>query len=137
MIIKTAPPFPLQCEKSERFLSCKFKKIHQEDRKKIESFSSRFLPSVIAIFLQVFAVNYYLSLGVPKEKLIMGIPEYGRCYTLDNINENGLLSPASKPGPAGPYIRIPGTLGFNEVTPLFSIVLSSLKSFLPQPDLGR
>ncbi|XP_063610181.1 chitinase-3-like protein 1 [Penaeus indicus] len=69
----------------------------------------------LAFFNVVFAVNYYLSLGVPKEKLIMGIPEYGRCYTLDNINENGMLSPASKPGPAGPYIRIPGTLGFNEI----------------------
>lgn len=118
------------------FYRANLRKYIKKIEKKLESFSSRFLPSVIAIFLQVFAVNYYLSLGVPKEKLIMGIPEYGRCYTLDNINENGLLSPASKPGPAGPYIRIPGTLGFNEVTPL-SIVLSSLKSFPPQPDLGR
>lgn len=72
---------------------------------------------IMTTSFQVFGVNYYLSLGVPKEKLVMGIPEYGRCYTLDDINSNGLLAPASKPGPAGPYIRIPGTLGFNEVTP--------------------
>ncbi|XP_042888796.1 chitinase-3-like protein 1 [Penaeus japonicus] len=73
----------------------------------------------MAFFNVVFSVNYYISLGVPKEKLVMGIPEYGRCYTLDNINENGMLSPASKPGPAGPYIRIPGTLGFNEICKRF------------------
>ncbi|ROT67642.1 chitinase 4 precursor [Penaeus vannamei] len=62
-----------------------------------------------------FTVEYYLSLGLPKEKMVLGIPLYGRCFTLDDIEENGFYAPAHKPGPAGPYIRIPGTLGANEI----------------------
>nr|AFC60662.1 chitinase [Pandalus japonicus] len=62
----------------------------------------------------MFSMEYYLSLGVPKEKLVLGTATYGRCYTLDNIENHGMWAPASKPGAPGPYIRIPGTLGFNE-----------------------
>nr|AWU46592.1 chitinase 4 [Scylla paramamosain] len=62
-----------------------------------------------------FTVQYYLDLGVPKDKMVMGIATYGRCWTLDDINDHGMLAPAHAPGPAGPYIRIPGTLGFNEI----------------------
>lgn len=64
---------------------------------------------------QVFTVKYYIELGAPPEKMVMGIPTYGRCWTLDDINDNGILAPAHSPGPGGPYIRIDGTLGFNEV----------------------
>lgn len=60
-------------------------------------------------------MQYYLSLGVPKEKMVLGIPTYGRCFTLDDIEDHGVYAPAHKPGPAGPYIKIPGTLGDNEV----------------------
>ncbi|XP_068221164.1 chitinase-3-like protein 1 isoform X2 [Palaemon carinicauda] len=63
----------------------------------------------------MYTMEYYLSLGLPKEKLVLGTATYGRCYTLDNYNDNGFWAPASQPGPAGPYIRIPGTLGFNEI----------------------
>ncbi|XP_071539679.1 chitinase-3-like protein 1 [Panulirus ornatus] len=70
---------------------------------------------VYVYFNVMFTVNYYLDLGVPKEKMVMGIPTYGRCWTLDDINDHGILAPAHKPGPEGPYIRIPGTLGFNEI----------------------
>lgn len=52
---------------------------------------------------------------MPKDKMVLGIGTYGRCWTLDDISDHGMLAPAHAPGPAGPYIRIPGTLGYNEV----------------------
>ena len=45
----------------------------------------------------------------------MGVPLYGRCFTLDDVNKNGLLADASGPGVAGPYTRLVGTQGWNEV----------------------
>lgn len=47
--------------------------------------------------------------------MVLGTPLYGRCFTLDDINEHGMLADANEPGVAGPYIRIPGTMGANEV----------------------
>lgn len=64
----------------------------------------------------MYTINYYLDLGVPAEKMVLGIPTYGRCWTLDSMDDTGMLAPAHKPGAEGPYIRIPGTLGFNEVS---------------------
>ncbi|XP_076044184.1 chitinase-3-like protein 1 [Oratosquilla oratoria] len=66
-------------------------------------------------FNVAFGAQYWIDLGVPKEKLVMGIPTYGRCFTLDDIKENGMLAHASEPGQKGPYTRIPGTMGYNEI----------------------
>ncbi|XP_076044172.1 chitinase-3-like protein 1 [Oratosquilla oratoria] len=66
-------------------------------------------------FNVAFAARYWLELGVPKEKLVLGMATYGRCFTLDDIKDHGMLAPANKPGREGPYTRIPGTLGYNEI----------------------
>lgn len=60
------------------------------------------------------SIHYWLSQGAPKEKLIMGIPLYGRSFTLANAQENYVGAPANGPGTAGPYSREPGVLGYNE-----------------------
>lgn len=62
-----------------------------------------------------FAVQYWISLGAPASKLVLGTPTYGRCWRLDSIENHGMLAPASQPGSAGPYTRSPGFLGYNEV----------------------
>nr|XP_053640429.1 chitotriosidase-1-like [Cherax quadricarinatus] len=66
-------------------------------------------------YFQAYTVDYYLSLGLPPEKMVLGIPAYGRCWTLDDINDHGMLAPAHNPGNPGPYIRLSGTLGTNEI----------------------
>lgn len=45
----------------------------------------------------------------------MGVPTYGRCFRLDDINNNGMIASASQPGEQGPYTQEPGLLGYNEV----------------------
>ncbi|KAK8374967.1 hypothetical protein O3P69_011314 [Scylla paramamosain] len=79
-----------------------------------------YLDSGIELYYNViFTINYYMELGLPREKIVMGIPTYGRCWTLDSLDDTGMLAPAHAPGPAGPYIKIPGTLGFNEICKRF------------------
>lgn len=48
-----------------------------------------------------FSTQYWLSKGMPKEKLIIGIPTYGHSYRLDNPLNHGLLAPANGFGKLG------------------------------------
>ncbi|EZA47279.1 hypothetical protein DMN91_005935 [Ooceraea biroi] len=61
------------------------------------------------------AVRFWLNSGCPPEKLILGVPFYGRALTLANKGQNGLGAPITGPGTAGPYTREPGMLGYNEI----------------------
>ena len=42
-----------------------------------------------------WAVNRWLSGGVPKEKLVMGLATYGRTFTLKDRRRNGVGSAAT------------------------------------------
>ena len=64
---------------------------------------------------QDFAVNYWLDKGAIKEKLVLGIAFYGRCFTLVSADETGLGAPADGPGPLGPYTREAGFYSYYEV----------------------
>lgn len=41
---------------------------------------------------------------------------YGRSFTLQRAENNGLGAPAPQKGQAGPYTREAGSLGYNEVS---------------------
>lgn len=60
-------------------------------------------------------VRYWLANGCPREKLILGIPTYGRTFTLGNAVNNGVGAFAIGPGSIGSFISEPGFLPFNEI----------------------
>jgi chitinase len=62
-----------------------------------------------------FAIKYWIQKGAPKEKLNLGIGTYGRSFTLQNANNNGIGAPAKGAGKPGPYTKEGGYLGYNEI----------------------
>lgn len=62
-----------------------------------------------------YSINYWLQLGAPAEKLILGLASYGRSFTLQDTQHNSVNQPIMGPGTAGPYTREPGSLGYNEI----------------------
>ncbi|KAK0065016.1 chitinase-3-like protein 1 [Biomphalaria pfeifferi] len=61
-----------------------------------------------------FAINYYLQLGVPESKLVLGLPTYGRNSRLVNKYKNTPGSPINGEGRAGPFTLVQGTLAYFE-----------------------
>ncbi|KAF5911004.1 hypothetical protein HPG69_000969 [Diceros bicornis minor] len=61
-----------------------------------------------------YAVEYWINKGMPAEKVIMGIPMYGRSFTLASA-ETALGAPASGPGAAGPITKSSGFLAYYEI----------------------
>ena len=62
------------------------------------------------------ASNLWARLGAPKEKLIIGMPTYGRSFTLANEARFRVNDPASGGGAAGAYTKESGMLAYYEVT---------------------
>ncbi|XP_063387156.1 probable chitinase 2 [Cydia fagiglandana] len=60
------------------------------------------------------ALNYWLTQGCPPEKLVLGLPLYGRTFTLTDANVHGVGAPASGAGLAGQYTATNGLIGYNE-----------------------
>lgn len=61
------------------------------------------------------SIKYWLEQGAPAEKLILGVPFYGRAFTLQNKDQHGIGAPTTGPGVAGPFTREKGMLGYNEI----------------------
>ncbi|XP_071539685.1 chitinase-3-like protein 1 [Panulirus ornatus] len=64
---------------------------------------------------QDFAVNYWIDGGMPSTKITLGVPLYGRCWSLSSEAEHGYYAPATQPGRPGPYTNTPGFMGYNEI----------------------
>jgi len=65
------------------------------------------------------SVDYYLQQGVPREKLIVGLPFYGRTFIVDNNGLDGgrtigVGAPAEKSF-QGPFTKEDGFMGWNEI----------------------
>ncbi|KAE8573974.1 Putative chitinase [Halyomorpha halys] len=65
-----------------------------------------------------FSVNYWLDEGVPRKKLVLGMPLYGQSFTLRNESDTELQAPISGPGMAGQFTRAAGFLAYYEAFPL-------------------
>lgn len=64
---------------------------------------------------QDWTVKYYIELGAEPDKLVIGIPTYGRSYTLLDGNFTDFGSSANGPGEQGAYTKEKGFMAFYEV----------------------
>ena len=62
-----------------------------------------------------YTIHYYLELGAEKDKMVMGMPFYGRAWSLLNQQKVKLHDEAKGMSPAGPLSGQDGVLGYNEV----------------------
>ncbi|ETN57952.1 brain chitinase and chia [Anopheles darlingi] len=67
------------------------------------------------------SVNYWLGQGAPANKLVLGVPTYGRSFTLANPQDNGLRAPSVGPGNEGPYTEQPGHLAYYEACAIIQL----------------
>uniref|UniRef100_A0A0L8GXT8 GH18 domain-containing protein n=2 Tax=Octopus bimaculoides TaxID=37653 RepID=A0A0L8GXT8_OCTBM len=65
-----------------------------------------------------WAARYWTSKGIPPSKLNIGIPTFGRGFTLASRMIYGPSAPAIGPSPGGIYTREPGYLAYYEVCKL-------------------
>ncbi|MPC29649.1 Acidic mammalian chitinase [Portunus trituberculatus] len=67
------------------------------------------------LFLNVdYIINYWVAGGMPEKKLVMGVPAFGRTWTLDSIEEHGYYAPAYLPGMTGPWTKTEGFMAYAE-----------------------
>lgn len=64
---------------------------------------------------QDFSIKYLLKLGADSNKLVLGIPTYGRSYTLVNADATDIGSPAEAPGDKGEFTKEKGYLAYYEI----------------------
>lgn len=66
-------------------------------------------------FVVDYAVDYWIKKGMDPHKIILGIPLYGRTFTLAG-SENGIGAPVTGAGGnAGELTKTIGMLGYNEI----------------------
>ncbi|XP_058458220.1 acidic mammalian chitinase-like [Malaya genurostris] len=66
------------------------------------------------------SVTYWLQQGAPNNKLIVGVPIYGRTFTLQSSDNYWLRAGSSGPGLAGKYTNEAGSLAYFEICPFFT-----------------
>ncbi|XP_059149988.1 acidic mammalian chitinase-like [Physella acuta] len=64
---------------------------------------------------QEWSINFWLGTGLPKERLIVGVPTYGMSYTLANASHHGLHAPAVGAGKMGAFTKESGILSYYEI----------------------
>ncbi|XP_076456716.1 putative chitinase 10 [Babylonia areolata] len=62
-----------------------------------------------------WSIDYWLDMGVPKDKLVVGLATYGMTYTLADSRQNGVHSPARGGGRMGRYTKETGILSYYEI----------------------
>jgi chitinase len=67
------------------------------------------------LFNQVWAVKYYVINLVPKEKINIGVPTYGRSFTMGGFTDSTPGSLSSSAGDPGQYTNTSGFLAYYEV----------------------
>ena len=73
--------------------------------------------SVSPSLVQNWSIDYWLNMGVPKDKLVVGLATYGMSFTLVDPRQHGVHAPARGGGRMGQYTKETGILAYYEVTP--------------------
>ena len=68
----------------------------------------------LAVILQDSVLQYYLSLGAPRSKLIVGIPFYGQSFSTSSTPRNYREDTAG-PGKPGIWTKQRGMLAYYEI----------------------
>ena len=63
----------------------------------------------------MWTLRYYLSVGAPRHKLVVGVGTYGMSFTLADSQEHGLKASTVGAGEPGPYTKEGGILAYYEV----------------------
>ena len=71
--------------------------------------------SSILVITQAYAASHWVKGGAPAEKLIIGVPVYGRTFTLSDKTKIDVGAPAPKGGQPGKYTRESGYMAYYEV----------------------
>lgn len=64
---------------------------------------------------QKWAIDYWISQGAPRDKLVLGLTAAGNTYTLQNPNEHDVGSPVEGSGKKGPDTQKSGFLSYYEI----------------------
>ncbi|CAH1954839.1 unnamed protein product [Acanthoscelides obtectus] len=64
------------------------------------------------------SIRGWIQRGADPQKLNLGVPFYGRSFTLSNPSNAALGAPISGPGKPGPYSKDSGSLGYDEIVKL-------------------
>ncbi|XP_050394215.1 chitotriosidase-1 [Patella vulgata] len=62
-----------------------------------------------------YLVNEWIKKGVEKSKIIIGVPFYGRTYTLADASKSNIGDKITGPGVKGPLTGDAGTLSYQEI----------------------
>ena len=57
-----------------------------------------------------------LRMGADRNKLVLGLPLYGRIFKLKSTDGVGVQRDSKGEGMQGPYVQEPGFWGYNEVS---------------------
>ncbi|CAG9129918.1 unnamed protein product [Plutella xylostella] len=60
-------------------------------------------------------LNVWLTNGAPASKLVLGLPSYGKSFTLASLNNTGTGAAHAGGGAPGPYTGETGTLAYYEI----------------------
>lgn len=72
--------------------------------------------------MQNYSINYWISKGAPKSKILLGIPFFGRSFTLVKNDQFRLGASTSSKGRPGPFIEEAGSLAYHEVNIMIEII---------------